>query len=62
MFENVDYSLLKESAIELIEQMMHSNDSNLKNSVPSHHPNLSVPPTITEDLFSSVLGDEFHYL
>ena len=54
--------MLKESDIELIQQLMHGNVSNLKNTVSFHHPNLSTPPTVVEDKFSAVLGDGFHYM
>ena len=60
-FENIDCSAFKESDFELIQQMIHGNDSKLKNVVPFHHPNSSAPPTVVEDVFSSVLGDGFHY-
>ena len=62
VFENDDYSALKGSDVELIQQMMHGNDSNLKNVVPFHNPNLSALRTVIEDVFSSVIGDGFYYV
>ena len=57
IIEYINYSVLKESDIELIQQLMHGNVSNFKNTVSFHHPNLSTPPNVVEDKFSAVLGD-----
>ena len=42
--------------------MMHGDDSNLNNPAPFNHLNLSARSTVAEDVFSAVLGNEFHYM
>ena len=50
--DEADYSVLKESDVELIQQLMCGDNSSLQNAVPFHHPKLSEPPTMIDDVLS----------